>query len=203
MPDYIPPSDGELIVWLTNYQTKIITHGPTCGLTPAQVTALTTACNNLTGFIAAVEAAKAALKTAVETKDASKDTDLGAIRAANNQLKTNPNYTDAIGDDLGIKSSVSAMDEATVKPKFSGDAFPGYIRLKFTKKGLDGVNIYTRLKGQNTWSFLARDTNSPYDDHRPLSQAGVPETREYMCIGVISDTEVGQASDIVSVVFGG
>jgi hypothetical protein len=203
MPDYIPQSEGELIVWLANYQTKLTTHGPTCGLTAPQVTALTTSCNTVTANITAVEAAKAALKNTVETKDASKLTDLASIRSANNQMKANPNYTDAIGDDLGIKASASAMDEASVKPKLSGDAFPGYVRLKFTKKGLDGVNIYTRLKGQNTWVFLARDTNSPYDDNRALAQAGVPETREYMCIGVISDTEVGQASDIVSVVYGG
>ena len=95
------------------------------------------------------------------------------------------------------------MNEETVKSNLTGEAFPGYIRLKFTKKGLDGVNIYTRLKGQAPWTFLARDTNSPYDDNRPLTTPGIPETREYMCIGVISDAEVGQQSDIVSTVYGG
>jgi hypothetical protein len=106
-----------------------------------------------------------------------------------------------MGKDLGIIGTTADMDEETMKPKFSGEAFPGYARLKFTKKGLDGVNIYTRLKGQSNWAFLARDTNSPYDDHRPLSQAGIAETREYMCIGVIADAEVGQQNDILTTVF--
>jgi len=63
-------------------------------------------------------------------------------------------------------------------------------------------NIYSRLKGQASWSFLSIDTSSPYDDHKVLAN-GSPETREYMCIGVMEDTEVGQQSDIVTLVFGG
>jgi hypothetical protein len=81
-------------------------------------------------------------------------------------------------------------------------ALSGYVRLKFTKNGLDRVNIYSRLKGQPGWAFLSRDTNSPYGDHKALGN-GAPETREYMCIGVMEDTEVGQQSDIVTVGFGG
>jgi hypothetical protein len=203
MADYIPQNEGQLVIWLANYQTKLATYGAALGLTPAEITALSTACTNLVTLINAVEAAKTALKNAVEAKDAGKDTGLGLIRSENKRMKTNAGYTDAIGEDMGVKGSTEDMDKEAAKPKLTGDAFPGYVRLKFTKKGLDGVNIYARLKGQTGWNFLARDTNSPYDDNRPLAAPAVPETREYMCIGVISDTEVGQASDIVSVVFGG
>jgi hypothetical protein len=167
-------------------------------LAPAEITALSTAFSNLSVAINNVEAAKAALKNAVETKNAGEESNLTLLRKANNKMKTNDAYTDAIGEDMGIKGSSQDVDREAAKPTFSGKAFPRYVRLKFTKNGLDGVNIYSRLN----WNFLARDTNSPYDDHKAPAN-GAPETREYMCIGVMEDTEVGQQSDIVTVVFGG
>jgi hypothetical protein len=53
------------------------------------------------------------------------------------------------------------------------------------------------------WKFLSRDTNSPYNDHTPLTTPGVPEVREYQAYGVLNDVQIGLASDIVSVTFGG
>jgi hypothetical protein len=203
MADFIPRSDAELAIWLGNHQAQMALVGATVGLLPADITAISDACTRTFGKINDVEAEKQVLQQKVAEKDAAKKEDLATIRGFAKRIKTHAAYTEAIGQQLGIIGTAGDMDEETVKPKLSGDVFPGYVRLKFTKKGLDGVNIYTRLKGQSQWVFLARDTNSPYDDNRPLTQAGVPEAREYMCIGVIADTEVGQASDIVSVVYGG
>ena len=59
------------------------------------------------------------------------------------------------------------------------------------------------VKGQTAWTFLGRDTVSPYIDTRPLAQPNTPETREYMARGVIADAEVGVDSDIVVLVYGG
>jgi hypothetical protein len=202
MPDFLPKDEPSLLLWLGNYQAKLATYGATLGLAPAEITAISGACTNLSAFINDVEAAKATLKNAVEAKNAGKDSSLALLRKANNKMKASDAYTDAIGEDMGIKASSQDLDREAAKPKFSGEAFPGYVRLKFTKNGLDGVNIYSRLKGQATWAFLSRDTNSPYDDHKALAN-GAPETREYMCIGMMEDTEVGQQSDIVTVVFGG
>jgi hypothetical protein len=202
MADYLPKDEPSLVIWLGNYQAKLATYGATLGLAPAEITALSTACSSLSTAINNVEAAKAALKNAVEAKNAGKDSNLALLRKANNKIKTSDTYTDAIGEDMSIKGSSQDVDREAAKPTFSGQAFPGYVRLKFTKNGLDGVNIYSRLKGQGNWNFLARDTYSPYDDHKAPAN-GAPGTREYMCIGVMEDIEVGQQSDIVTVVFGG
>jgi hypothetical protein len=204
MADFFPKDEPSLILWLGNFQSKFADpHGAALGYTPTEISDISAKCTALVTALNAVEAAKTALKNAVTTKDDLKTTNIGALRLEIRKIKTKSAYNDGIGEDLGIVGSTEEMDEESVKPKLSGVAFPGYARLKFTKKGLDGVNIYTRLKGQTGWTFLARDTVSPYDDTRPLALAGTPETREYMCIGVVSDTEVGQQSDIVSVVFGG
>ena len=92
---------------------------------------------------------------------------------------------------------------ASLKPELSARAASDHVRLSFTKKGIDGVHIYGRRKGDTGWQLLGTDYFSPYTDHRPLAVAGTPETREYMCRGIIHDEEVGMDSDIISVLFGG
>ncbi len=47
------------------------------------------------------------------------------------------------------------------------------------------------------------DTYSPYIDGRPLAQANVPETREYMLRGIMQDVEIGLDSDIQSITWAG
>lgn len=61
---------------------------------------------------------------------------------------------DAIGEDMGIKTESQDLDHEAAKPKFSGEAFSGFVRLKFTKNGLNGVNIYSRLKGSLAGPFF-------------------------------------------------
>ncbi len=112
-------------------------------------------------------------------------------------------FTEAIGADLGIIRPESGFDSATFKPVFKVTGQPGTVKIEFTKRETDGVNIYCRLKGQAKFKFVSRDTNSPYEGHTPLAQAGVAEVREYSLRGVINDAEIGQLSDIVSVTYGG
>ncbi len=64
--------------------------------------------------------------------------------------------------------------------------------------------IYMRLKGQAPFKVIATNRSRfPFDDDAPLGQAAVPETREYQAIGVLADKEIGQPSDIISVLYGG
>ncbi len=198
--DYLPNADGELAVWFSNFQNKIPTYGPTLGLAAGDITDLTNLCSNGGDIIFTTESKRNEAKTAVAEKVAFKKEQLPILRNAIQRLKTHADYTDAIGQDLGI---IGGDSEIPAKPGLKAKARVNDVELSFTKKGLDGVNVYARLKGAAQWTFLARDTHSPYNDSRPLTNAGVPETREYMCIGVIADEEVGEESDIVSVVFGG
>ena len=49
------------------------------------------------------------------------------------------------------------------------------------------------------FTFLARDSASPYIDNRPLLAAGKPELREYKCVYVLNDEKIGLFSDEVVV----
>ena len=63
--------------------------------------------------------------------------------------------------------------------------------------------VYCRLRGSTGWNKLGIDTSSPYYDTHPLATPGVAETREYMLRAILDDVEIGQPSDIISIVIGG
>ncbi len=86
------------------------------------------------------------------------------------------------------------------KAKITAETFAGFGRIKFVKKGVDGLNLYHRKKGTSAWLFLARVTKSPFDDHVALLNNDQPEHWEYRATGVVNDVEVGVASDIIEVI---
>ena len=67
----------------------------------------------------------------------------------------------------------------------------GQIEIGFNKLTSDGVNIYSKRDGDVDFIFLARDTQTPYLDNRPLKVAGKPEIREYKAMFVVGDQEIG------------
>lgn len=113
------------------------------------------------------------------------------------KIKAHPAYTKAIGEDLGIEGSVIFFDMENYKPKIKVKVLMGSRKIEFSKSQTDGVNIYSKITGSDTWTFLARDTNSPYIDNRQFSQ---PTSLDYMVKGVVNDDEIGLESDTVTVV---
>ena len=75
----------------------------------------------------------------------------------------------------------------------------GVVELDFDKSISDGVNICAKRDGDADFVFLGRDTASPYIDNRPLLVATKPELREYKCVYVLNDKEIGLFSDEVVV----
>jgi hypothetical protein len=200
--DYVPRSESQLAIWFTNYAKKISIYGPLLGLTANEIKAAETGCNNSSTKITEIEQKKNELQQIVAAKDDARDNTLAMVRGFVIRMKAHPAYNESIGHDLGIIAVNNIADTATNKTMLKAEALPGRVRISFMKKGLSGVNIYTRLHGVAQWSFLARANNSSYDDARPLTNAQ-PEIREYMAMGVVGDVEIGQPSDIVSVVFVG
>ncbi len=201
--DYIPSNDGALMLWAQNYKTNIATAGVTLGLTPTEITTEQTLCEDLILGITQVQAAKAAAASAVKQKEDLIQTAGGALRTNIGRHKKATTYTATIGESLKIIGGAYSVDITNYKAKISVEKFAAFVRIKFTKQGADGINLYHRKKGEAPWKFLARDTKSPYDDHIVLALGNQPEHWEYRAFGVINDDEIGQASDIVEVVYGG
>ena len=204
MPDFIPSADPAKILWLTNLKTKIAGYATTLGITTGRVTQLIAWCDDLIAKINAAAQAKRDWLAASAAQATQEKASLAGIRGEVAQWKPNPNMTDAIVADLKLTGTSTPFNPDTYKATItSAEAISGYTRLKFLKGGVDSVNFYYRKKGESEWKFLSRDTNSPYDDHHPLTTPGVPEVREYLAYGVVNDVQIGQPSDIASVTFGG
>lgn len=203
MADFIPRRWGDRVNWLNNVHTKIATHGPTLGLTAGQITVIQNRCTTATTAIQAVTTKENELESTIAGRKTTVDAEFGALRTEFNSLKTNAAMTSAIETDMQIVGTTTAFDPNTFKPELSGSVVGGGIEIRFKKGPTGGVNIYARLRGQTAWTFLARDTSSPYLDNRPLAVPNTPEVREYLAYGVMGDEQIGLPSDIVSVTFGG
>ncbi len=193
--DYIPQSHAALSDWLANLAAK---------LPAAQVTALLAEITALQAPLAALLAKEIELDAALGAFRQSEADQLPKLRAAIRHWKAVPGYTTGIGEDLQVIGGAGEFDAETYKPALSAEAHLGHVRLKARKAGASAITLYTRLKGQSEWKLLiARRTKFPFDDDSPLAVAGTPETREYRAVGVVADEEIGQPSDIVSVLYGG
>jgi hypothetical protein len=203
MADFIPTNEGDYGDWLQNLWTKLPTHGPVLGLSAPDMTTLQGQIVEQQGRHTEAETARSHA-AAMEAQEATGKTTLnGILRGRIANWKTLAGYSQMMGEDLKIIGSGIVVDEENYKPEISVKVVGGEIRVPFKKKGVDGVNVYCRLRGTSAWRKLAFDSSSPYVDTAPLANPAVPETREYMARGVIKDAEIGQDSDIVSVTFAG
>lgn len=201
--DFIPGSDGDMLKWVDNFSQNIPTYAAVLGLSPEQVIQLQNNCTKIGDAIKDNTTAQAQAKQAVVNKLTIVKENTDSLRTGIGQFKKNNNYTKAIGEALKVIGTDDPIDPITYKPKISADVFPGHITVKFTKKGVQGVNIYSKLKSEENFVKLAFDSYSPYEDNRPLHVPGTPETRQYVAIGVVHDHEIGLMSDIIEVTFGG
>jgi hypothetical protein len=201
--DFIPPGKGDYRAWLLNLKTQITIQGPLFTLAAGEVTATTTACTAQITLADAAVAAASALKAALQAEADGKKTTNALLRNKISDWKQMPLFTATIAQELRVIGNAAAFDPGAYKPEFKVKISGGEIRLDWVKKGADAVHIYGRLRGQPGWTLLGMDTSSPYIDGRPLAQANVPETREYMLRGVVQDVEIGLDSDILSLTWGG
>ncbi|MEI6507549.1 MAG: hypothetical protein WCO54_03645 [Bacteroidota bacterium] len=204
MSDFFKSSDAERLKWVANFKTQVALLGASVGLTAAQITESQGWCDDVTNALNAKAAKKNEYAQAVNFADiviADKSQNFHSIA---NIIKVDPGYNDGTGTSLGIINTPDApIDPATFKPIITLSLGNGYVIVKYTKKGVVGVNIYSRIKGTADWTHLILSTHSPYHDYHPLAAAGVPEMREYMVIGVQNDAEIGVPSDIASITYAG
>ena len=196
---FIPRNEGEKLSWLSNYRDKIAAYGGGLGLerdeTAAirdEIDAFLAACDDLLRLKKSLHAETACLR---EQERALRE----KLEAQVVRLKSGTGYLSQIGRQLRIEGEISSFDPDAFKPGFNLMAEAGCVRVDFAKGELDAVNIYSRVRGQPAWRFVARDTNSPYMDCSPPSGADPVEVREYMLRGVLGDEEVGCASDVITV----
>lgn len=203
MNDFVPSSDAELVTWATNIKGKIATEAIALGLTSDEINDVNSWCDGIIKSINLAEQSKATYDSVAADKKVKVANAIKEARKFAKDVKRNNSYTVAIGKELGLVGKETTFIPSDYKPTLKATSFTGYVTVKFVKKGVEGVNLYCRKKGEATWQKSGFFAHSPCKDVSPLSVDGQAENREYMCIGVIKDQEVGLQSNIVSVAFAG
>lgn len=198
----IPTNNAQLSLWAHNYKIQIGTIGPALSLSIDDIRRQQDYCDTIISTIANGDVQNKASIAANKSVELLK-VDLLGLRQDIAHLKTNKLMTDDMKELLDIAPVADVLDSTNYKGSLTVEIFGGVVRLKFTKRGADGVNIYHRKKGETQWAFLGRFTKSPYDDHITLTTPGQPEHWEYRSLGVVDDKEIGQPSDIIEILFGG
>lgn len=126
----------------------------------------------------------------------------GRFRALIQRISHSPNYTKAIGEDLGIEAPETPFNPQLGKPKFTIElSSGGHPNLKWTKGKFQGVEIWKKVGG--TWAKLDKDFRPDYIDKSDLPPAGQSATWTYKMIYLYKDEVVGSYSDEVSIVVTG
>ena len=174
------------------------------GLSNAEATAAKALADGILAKMDATTAAQNVLAAARQIEAQLEATNQTQVRAAIRNWKTLPGYATSGSEAvLQLKGAAVTFDPATYKPVITATTFAGQVQIGFNKLGVDGLNIYYRLRGTGAWRKLGYDTIPPYCDTMPLQAANVPEVREYMARGVVNDVEIGLESDIVTATFAG
>ncbi|MBC8384552.1 MAG: hypothetical protein H8E57_03420 [Candidatus Cloacimonetes bacterium] len=104
-----------------------------------------------------------------------------------------------MGKELKIIGEEISIDSSTVRPELEVILKARFPEIKWRKHYADGINIYSRRGDETEFTFLARDTVSPYVDNRPNLETGKPEDREYYAFYIFDDEEEGLESDTVKI----
>jgi hypothetical protein len=203
--DIIPQSEENLKDWcdlqVSDLDAELATQ---IGMTDADRAAYLAANNTLLGLLNPILEKQKELDELRANLVLAERVQVPIIRTQIKRGKTASGCTPAIQTQLEWLADSQNFDPNTARPTIVVEALRGRVKITGKKPGFEAYNLYWRKKGGVEWILMAiRKRKFPYFDETPLAVAGTPEVREYMAIGVISDEEAGQPSEIKEVVYAG
>lgn len=225
----IPQSETDLVPWLVNFSAKLPNYSTTLGFTAAElaqtqkeVAYLVYVLNVLSPTLKQTVAAVLEYKSLMKEGDAAAVLPitlpgttlppaapspppapgvLPRLRKLAQNIKSRPNYTEPMGQDLGIISGGGAAGPE-VPTLTEVNATAGVVTLGWNKGGWTGVRVQSRAVTGGTagnWSDLGVDLYSPFVDTRPLAALNQPEAREYRAAYLDGDTALSAWSQTLAV----
>jgi hypothetical protein len=222
---YLPSSDSDKGIWYGNYSAKMATYATLLGFTPAEIAAIVKDgamyqyiltvqeqikqyLNNLTGF-------KSQLKHAVGQQHLTAVPPLPVISVAPamvsegvfdrvgktvKRVKAHPNYTDNIGQDLGIIAPVQVIDVNTLQPDLTVKLDAGRPHIKCSKGITDALDLYVDRKDGNGYTLIGRLLKMDYIDTANLPNGVVLAEWDYKAMYVIGNDNVGLMSPAIGII---
>ena len=225
MSGYVKDNDLEFVSQLSNFKDKLPAYQTVLGLDAAVITSVTDDATFMAFAVTAIDTAKSYAQGWTSLKDdarggkgttpiASFPTPVDVttpptavnpgiedrFRSLVQQIKANPAYTEAMGEDLGI---VAPQDTTELTaPKLTVKLEGGVPVISFVKSKSDGIRLYSKRGSETEFTFLAVDTRSPYTDSRPNLTPDTAETSQYYAYFIRADEQVGSQSDVVEISVG-
>jgi hypothetical protein len=222
---FIPNGDADKGIWLSNFNSKLPTYATLVGVTAAEVTAVQKDTAMFQYILSMLEAHKQTVNNITSYKNLLKHAvgqqHLGALpnvptlgtapatvpegvfdRVSKlvKRIKASANYTEAMGNDLGIIAPTQTIDIASMQPdlKVSLDADRPHI--KCSKGYADAIDLYVDRKDGAGFVLIGRLLKLDYIDVVGLPANTVLAEWDYKARYVIGNDVVGLMSSVVSVV---
>ncbi len=217
---FLPRTDKDRAVWLTNFANKFATLAAGMGFLPADITSVNNDATMFTYLINQVETFTTAKEQRVNYKNLIKNGPLGSpggvlpviptvpaapavvtpgifprISQLVQRIKNNATYTEAMGHDMGIIGAEQTSLRVEMKPVLKLVMKGGQVEVQWTKGDADALMIESD-KGSGSWQFLAIDTVPHYPDTTTIS---APSLWKYRAMYMVNDERVGQWSDVASI----
>ncbi len=223
--NYEPAKDDDKVIWLNTFAQNLSNYSVALGLAATDITSAQNDAAYFKYAMNAVDSYIVAKESWVEFKNLIKSGPLGAtagsvpqtpnlgtaptvvvapgimprIRALISRIKSHPNYTDTIGNALGIVGSDNTVDPSTLKPALNLVLKGGFVEVQWVKSISDGVKIEIDRGDAAGWKFLAVDTHPHYTDTVTPTAAA---TWKYRAIYLQHDQTIGLQSDVSSIAVG-
>lgn len=214
-----PTSLADQLVLMQNFQTKIGGYGPALGLTVPQTTAAKDLCGAFITAFTFAEQSKQTMQAVTQWRDivfsGTPEGDpaplppvfaVGSITPLTRGVVTQffefrdlvvalPNYTEAIGEDLGIVGAEkSSLIESDVAPDLKTSVSTGYwINISGSMQGMDAMRVeYARNGGQ--FAPVAFFTNTPGGFQITPNTPNQPEAGHVRAVFIKKNVEYGNYS---------
>lgn len=219
--DFVLRSDTEFSIQLSNFSNELSTLGASLGITPAQITAAQADAAAFAFAVAAKESIKEYAKGFTRFKEGLRSGKGPSTPAAPTfalpaappavpegveqrfrdlaaRIRTAPNYTEAIGAQLGIVApQASRTPEADAQPAILGLALSGgKVILRWKKGAYDGIYVYRKIDG-GAYEHVGVDTKPDWEDRRPMP--ATTQVWTYKIIYFLKDIEIGRFSAEASI----
>ena len=116
------------------------------------------------------------------------------------RLKSHPNYTENIGEDLGIIGDEMTFEQSELKPELKGDLDANRPKIIWQKGPFaDSIDLYVDRQLNDNYEYLTNDSEPDYIDTYPFPQDVASVVYRYKGIYRIGDEQVGQFSDPITI----
>lgn len=201
-PGFFPRKEADKVLWFRNYAQRLEQIGSLGGKQPEEIQYQIDIARRAANVIEEANTKKNEYSSKVEEKNllvATAEREIGAMAF---YIKKVWGEDEALAHSLGIVGGSRYLDKNELRPEIELEVIEKAVRITFRKQYSQGVAIYSKLRGELDWVFLANEVISPFWDKRPLREEFVAEVREYRARCTINMKEVGHFSSIATVVVG-